>query len=222
MIKCVLFDMDGVIVNTEPVGYKANQEMYRELGITVPDSVYSTFVGNSDKNIAAKLKDLYDIELTHEELLEKHNEYYFRAFETSDEVHLLPGVKDLIIDLHTNSIKLILASSASHKKINQVFDRFDLHPYFDAKLSGEDYEFSKPNPAIYIEAAAKSGYAKEECIVIEDSNNGIKAAKGAGIYCIGYESGLSIAQDTSEADMIITDFSQLDSDKIKALRVAAV
>ncbi len=222
MIKCVLFDMDGVIVNTEPVGYKANQEMYKALGITVPDSVYNTFVGNSDKNIVAKLKDLYDIPLTHEELLEKQYEYYFKAFDTSDEVHLLPGVKDLIIDLHANGIKLILASSATHKKIEKVFTRFGLHPYFDAKLSGEDFEFSKPNPAIYIEAALKSGFTREECIVIEDSNNGIKAAKAAGIYCIGYESGLSIPQDTSEADMVITDFSQLNSDKITALTIPAI
>ncbi|NDI99241.1 HAD family phosphatase [Flavobacterium sp. LaA7.5] len=222
MIKCVLFDMDGVIVNTEPVGYKANQEMYKALGITVPDSVYNTFIGNSDKNIVAKLKDLCDIPLTHEELLEKQYEYYFKAFDTSDDVALLPGVKDLIIDLHTNGVKLILASSASNIKIEKVFTRFGLHPYFDAKLSGEDFEFSKPHPAIYIEAVAQSGYAKEECVVIEDSTNGIKAAKAAGIYCIGYASGLSVPQDTSEANWVITDFTQLDSHKIKTLPVLAI
>ncbi|AXG74449.1 HAD family phosphatase [Flavobacterium arcticum] len=217
MIKCVLFDMDGVIVNTEPIGYKANQDMYKALGIIVPDSVYNTFVGNSDKNIVAKLKDLYEISLTHEELLEKQYEYYFKAFDTSDDVELLPGVKDLIIDLHSSGIKLIVASSASNAKIEKVFTRFGLHSYFDAKLSGEDFEFSKPNPAIYIEAANQSGFTKEECIVIEDSTNGIKAAKAAGIYCIGYESGLSIPQDTSEADIVITDFDQLNSNKIKGL-----
>ncbi len=218
MIKCVIFDMDGVVVNTEPIGYRANKEMYKSLNINVPDDVYASFIGNSDKNIVQKLKSLYDIKLTHEELLEEKYKYYFNAFDKADDLEVMPGVKDLIKDLHINGMKLILASSASKRKIEKVFTRFGLYPYFDAYLSGEDFENSKPHPAIFEKAAEKSGYSKDECIVIEDSTNGIKAAKAAGIYCIGYESGLSIQQDTTLADKVITDFNELNYKSISSLK----
>lgn len=218
MIKAVIFDMDGVVVNTEPIGYRANQELYKSLNITVPDDVYGTFIGNSDKMIVQKLKDLYPIQLSHQELLDEKYKYYFNAFDTSEDLALLPGVKELIIDLHTNGMRLLLASSASNRKIEKVFTRFELHPYFDHKISGEDFEESKPNPAIFFEAVSRSGFQKNECIVIEDSTNGIKAAKAAGLYCIGYNSGQTMGQDTSLADMVITDFSLLNYGRIKELK----
>ncbi|MCW4467815.1 HAD family phosphatase [Flavobacterium sp. MFBS3-15] len=217
MRKAVIFDMDGVVVNTEPIGYSANQKMYKALGITVPDEIYSTFIGNSDKNIIQKLKGLYQIEKTHEELLEEKYRFYFEAFDNASDLELIPGVKDLIIELHAKGIKLLLASSASKRKIKAVFTRFGLHPYFDAKISGEDFEFSKPNPDIFLEAVKQSGFSKDECIIIEDSTNGIKSAKAAGVYCIGYRSEHSMGQDTSLADMVISDFKELDFEKIKTL-----
>lgn len=218
MIKAVIFDMDGVVVNTEPIGYRANQELYKSLNITVPDDIYGTFIGNSDKMIVQKLKDLYPIELTHQELLDEKYRYYFNAFDTAEDLALLPGVKDLIIDLHKNGMRLLLASSASKRKIEKVFTRFGLHQYFDHTISGEDFEESKPNPAIFLEAVTKSGFTKDECIVIEDSTNGIKAAKAAGIYCIGYNSGHTMGQDTSLADKVITDFNQINYEIIRDIK----
>ena len=218
MIKAVIFDMDGVVVNTEPIGYRANQELYKSLNIVVPDEVYGTFIGNSDKMIVQKLKDLYPLSLTHQELLDENYKYYFNAFDSSEDLEMLPGVKDLIIDLYTNGMKLLLASSASNRKIEKVFTRFNLHQYFDYTISGEDFEESKPNPAIFNEAVAKSGFIKDECIIIEDSTNGIKAAKAAGVYCIGYNSGHTMGQNTSLADKVITDFSQVNYEIIKNLK----
>lgn len=215
MVNSVIFDMDGVVVNTEPLSYAANQELYSDLGINVPDDVYATFTGNSDKNIVQKLKDLYPIKLTNEELLQEKYRYYYKAFDATTDDLLMPGVKDLIINLHQNGMRLILASSSSKKKIGKVFDRYGLHPYFTHIVSGEDFEFSKPNPAIFIEAVAQSGFPKEQCIVIEDSTNGIKAAKAAGIYCIAYQNDHSMGQDTSLADKVITDFTMLDYNVVK-------
>lgn len=218
MIKAVIFDMDGVVVNTEPIGYRANQELYKSLNIVVPDDVYGTFIGNSDKMIVQKLKDLYPIQLTHEQLLDEKYKYYFNAFDTAEDLAMLPGVKDLIIDLYTNGMRLVLASSASNRKIEKVFTRFGLHQYFDHAISGEDFEESKPNPAIFNEAVARSGFSKDECIIIEDSTNGIKAAKAAGVYCIGYNSGHTMGQDTSLADKVITDFSEVNYEIIRDIK----
>lgn len=212
--------MDGVVVNTEPLGHAAGSAMYKALGISVPDDVYKTFIGNSDKMIVAKLKNLFDIKLTHDELLEEKYKYYFAAFDNAKDLDLMPGVRQLIEELHGKGMKLILASSSSKRKIEAVFTRFGLHDYFDAKVSGEDFEESKPNPAIFIEAARLSGFSTAECIVIEDSTNGIKAAKAAGIYCIGYESGFGLPQDISEADRVITDFAELDYNTIITFGIA--
>jgi HAD superfamily hydrolase (TIGR01509 family) len=210
--------MDGVVVNTEPIAYEANQKMYKSLEICVPDNVYATFMGNSDKNIIQKLKGLYPgLTQTHEELLEEKYKYYFDAFDNAVNLHLMPGVLELIKDLHTNGMKLILASSSSKRKIEKVFNRFDLHQYFQGKVSGEDFEFSKPHPAIFLEAVRQSGYDRAECIVIEDSTNGIRAAKAAGIYCIAYSSGDTILQDTTEADKTIIDFSALSFEMISSI-----
>lgn len=217
MVNCVIFDMDGVVVNTEPLSHSANTAMYRSLGITVPDEVYATFMGNSDKNIIQKLKSLYDIKLTHEELLEEKYKYFFDAFDTAEDLELMPGVKALIAELHEKGVKLILASSSAKRKIEKVFTRFGLHPYFDHVISGEDFEYSKPNPAIFNEAAAVSGFPKTKCVVIEDSTNGIKAAKAAGIYCIAYKSGQGLPQDVSEADKVITHFGELSYQKLQEL-----
>ena len=215
MTKVVIFDMDGVVVNTEPLGLAANREMYKSLNIEVPDEVYSTFIGNSDRNIVQKIKDLYpQIQLTHDELLEEKFRHFFHAFDNATDLDLMPGVKDLIIELHSRGIMLVLASSSAKRKIERVFTRFGLYPYFSHIVSGEDFEFSKPNPAIFNEAVAKTGFSKDECIIIEDSTNGIKAAKAAGVFCIGYQSEHSMGQDTSIADKVITDFRELDYEKI--------
>lgn len=218
MIKAVIFDMDGVVVNTEPLSHRANTKFYDAMGITVTDEVYSTFIGNSDRNILQKIKDMYKVEATVDDMLQQCLDYYCEAFDADQTLELMPGVKDLIIDLYNNGMVILLASSSSKVKIERVFNRFGLKPYFSHKISGQDFEFSKPHPAIFLEAVAKSGFTADECIVIEDSTNGVKAAKAAGVYCIGYKSEEETTQDTSLADQVITDFSQLSYEIIRDIK----
>jgi len=218
MIKAVIFDMDGVVVNTEPLSHRANKKFYASLGIDVTDDVYSTFIGNSDKNIIQKIKNIYNVQTEEEVLLGQCLDYYCEAFDADETLELMPGVKKLIVDLYNNGMVILLASSSSKVKIERVFNRFGLNPYFSHKISGQDFEFSKPHPAIFLDAVAKSGFTADECIVIEDSTNGIKAAKAAGVYCIGYKSEEDTLQDTSIADEIITDFSQLSYERIRDIK----
>jgi len=210
--------MDGVVVNTEPLSHLANMKFYRSLGINVTDDVYSTFIGNSDKNIIQKIIERYGIATDRDVLVEQGLKYYCDEFDKDPNLELMPGVKDLIIDLHTNGMNLLLASSSSKIKIDRVFTRFGLYPYFSHIISGQDFEFSKPHPAIFLEAVAKSGFIADECIVIEDSTNGIKAATAAGVYCIGYKSEEDSLQDTSLANEVITDFKELSFERIRDIK----
>jgi HAD superfamily hydrolase (TIGR01509 family) len=123
-------------------------------------------------------------------------------------------VEELIKELHQNGIQLILASSASKVTIDRVFRRFKLHDYFTHIVSGEDFPKSKPHPAIFEHAVTLSIAPKENCIVIEDSTNGVKAAKAAGIFCVGYNSIHSEAQDLSLADVVINHFKELGYEKV--------
>ena len=218
MVKTVIFDMDGVIVDTEPVHHFAYYQHFKHLNIEVTQEMYATFTGNSTKNVYQKLKDTFSLEHEVENLVQAKRSFFNDAFDLKEDLDLLPGVRELIVDLHSNGIQLILASSASKVTIERVFKRFGLHQYFSHIVSGEDFEKSKPHPAIFEHAASLSAAPKEECIVIEDSTNGVMAAKGAGIYCIGYQSENSKLQELAEADMRIGHFNELNAEIIKKIK----
>lgn len=209
MIQTVIFDMDGVIVDTEPVHRYAYFKQFDELNITVTEEMYTSFTGFSTRNTFQKLKEIFVIEQEVEDLIQRKRNIFNDAFDSKADLELLQGVENLIKELHQNGMQLILASSASKVTIERVFSRFKLHEYFTHVVSGEDFPKSKPHPAIFEYAASLSIAPKESCIVIEDSTNGIKAAKAAGILCVGYNSIHSEAQDLSEADVVINHFNEL-------------
>jgi HAD superfamily hydrolase (TIGR01509 family) len=210
MLQTVIFDMDGVIVDTEPVHNYAYYQHFKELGIEVSAEMFATFTGNSTKNVFQKIKEHFGVTEDIPTLVEKKRSLFNDAFDTKADLFLLEGVEDLIKQLHQNSIQLILASSSSKVTINRVFNRFKLDTYFSHIVSGEDFPQSKPNPDIFLEAVRLSKSNKENCIVIEDSTNGIKAANAAGIYCVGYRSVNSKQQDYSLANLVIDSFEELD------------
>jgi HAD superfamily hydrolase (TIGR01509 family) len=217
MVNTVIFDMDGVIVDTEPVHYYAYHQHFKELEIEVPDEVYGTFTGFSTKNTYQKLKELFSLPHEVDALILSKREFFNNAFDEKADLELLPGVRNLIEDLYNNGIQLVLASSASRVTIGKIFDRFSLHRYFTHIVSGEEFPQSKPHPAIFIKAAELSGSPVNECIVIEDSTNGIMAARAAGIFCVGYKSENSLLQELSVADMTINHFDELNADIVRGL-----
>jgi HAD superfamily hydrolase (TIGR01509 family) len=217
MIQTVIFDMDGVIVDTEPVHHYAYHQHFKQLNIEVTPEMYSSFTGNSTKNIFEKLKAQFNLSESVLTLVETKRNIFNDAFDNKEDLFLLDGVEELIKELYSNRIQLVLGSSSAKVTINRIFNRFDLHHYFTHIVSGEDFPKSKPNPAIFQHAAFLAQTPVENCIVIEDSTNGILAAKSAGIYCIGYNSFHSKRQDYSKADLVIQNFSELNFEKIRNL-----
>lgn len=216
MIKTVIFDMDGVLIDSEPIHFSAYLQHFRELNIEVSDELYQTFVGSSTKNIYKRIKEQFDLVQSVQELIVRKRELFYKFFAESETLELISGVLELIRELHKNKVQLIVASSSSHQNINAVFKKFDLDKYFSHKVSGEDFPESKPNPAIFNKAVELSKHQKNECIVIEDSTNGIKAANNAGVFVIGYKSKESI-QNYETANSVISDYREINFDKIQQL-----
>lgn len=209
--------MDGVIVDTEPVHNYAYFHHFKQLNIEVSPEMFATFTGNSTRNIFQRLKEQFHLSEDVESLINTKRAIFNDAFDNKEDLFLLDGVEDLIKKLHQNGIQLILASSSAKVTISRIFNRFKLHQYFSHIVSGEDFPKSKPHPAIFQHAAKLSGDALEHCIVIEDSTNGIKAAKAAGIYCIGYDSFHSKMQDYSLANEVISRFNELTVSYIQTI-----
>ena len=213
-LKAVLFDMDGVIVDTEPLHHKAWYKTYEDFHVNMTDEIYESFTGQATKYVCDQVIEIFNLDISTDELIHRKRKYFKYFFDNDTEFNLLPGVKNLIEDLYNNNVTLILASSASMNTINWVFEKFKLNPFFKDKISGAELKASKPHPEIFEKAAQMANAPISNCIVIEDSTNGILAAKRADIFTIGYNSKHSKNQDYTLADFVINDFSEVNYKKM--------
>ncbi len=208
-LKCVIFDMDGVIIDSEELHKKAYYEVFESLDLEVSDDLYKSLTGSSTINAFQRLVSHFNLNEKPEELVLSKRKRYVDFFENDPNLKLIDGVENLIRFFYNKEITLVLASSSAMVNINRVFDRFDLQHYFKAKISGADLKASKPHPEIFEKAAILSGHNRNECIVIEDSDNGIKAANDAGIFVVGYDNPAVTNQTLENANMVITDYKEL-------------
>lgn len=208
-LEAVLFDMDGVLVNSEPLHRKAFFQTFVDLGIEVTEEQYYSFSGASTQHIADALVNHFELQVSPQYIIDKKRAYFKELFFNDQEFDLLPGVRDLLNHYKDNGIKMVVASSASRVTIQMVFDRFGIESYFLGRVSGADLEASKPHPEIFLKAAALSGTPTEECMVIEDATNGILAAHRAGIFCAAFKSPHTHLQDYSLANLVVEDYREL-------------
>ncbi|MGB1901497.1 MAG: HAD family hydrolase, partial [Flavobacteriaceae bacterium] len=175
---------------------------------------YEGFTGQSTYGICKQLCTHFNLELEPQELVQIKRNYFTKLFFDDDDLKLLDGVEELINNYFDHGLTLVVASSASMFTINNVMKRFKLDRFFSNKLSGADLKASKPHPEIFINAAKAANALANECFVIEDSTNGIKAAKRAGIYCVAYKSEHSKNQDYTLADMLISDYKEITFERM--------
>ncbi|CAL2092137.1 HAD family phosphatase [Tenacibaculum sp. 190524A05c] len=208
-LKCVIFDMDGVIIDSEELHRKAYYEVFESLDLNVTEELYKSMTGSSTLNAFQKLVAHFNLNENPEELVLNKRKRYVNFFENDPNLSLINGVENIIKYFFDKGYTLVLASSSAMVNINRVFDRFNLHQYFTAKISGADLKASKPHPEIFEKAAVMGGHDRNNCIVIEDSDNGIKAANDAGIFAIGYKNPLVTNQTLENANMVISNYEEL-------------
>lgn len=214
MIKGIIFDMDGVIIDSEIIHYEVFRDVSRKHGIESSFEDYNKYVGSTDEAIYSAFKEKYNLKEDLDYLIKEHQDRFMEILDMKKDIQPIKGVKELIIEFHNRGYKLALASSAPYMNIDKVLDLFNIETYFDIRISGEDLEQGKPHPGIFLNAAKFLKLNPKECLVIEDSKNGVLAAKRAGMKCLGYRNENSGEQDISKADLIIDDFSTLDISSI--------
>ncbi len=207
-ITTIIFDMDGVIIDSEPIHFEMEQQVMQEVGITLSAEEHHTFIGTSSKNMWQNLKERFALQQPLDELLAMGHHRYIKYLKETD-IEPIDGVADLIKNSFKEGYQLNLASSATMENINTVLDKFSLTRYFLRKISGAELENSKPHPEIFLKTAEWSGVSTDKCLVIEDSYNGVQAAKAAGMWCVGFNNPSSKNQNLSDADVTIDGFEGL-------------
>lgn len=215
MLKALIFDMDGVIIDSEPIHFRVEKRLFEDLGLAISDDEHHSFVGTTSRWMWSYIKDKYKLNQSIEELVQMEATSYVDHLLSQKDKKPIPGVVDLIQELHGNNVRLAVASSASVRNIEIVLKMFRLERFFEVRVSGDEVRNGKPAPDVFLRCAKTLGLRPGECIVIEDSKNGVEAAKAAGMKCIGFKNPNSGGQDLSAADMVIGSFLELDYQRLR-------
>lgn len=205
----VIFDMDGVIINSEPQHYEAYVMLCEQYGEVFPYEEYKQFIGSTHARVCEYMIEHMNIPLPEEEMQKilRKNRQYLIDTKGYEEVK---GIREFIKSLYDNNIKLAIASSSPEKEIKAVVETLDIDKYFTKLVSGESVAHPKPSPDVFLKAVAALDLTPEECIVIEDSGNGIKAAVAAQMPVIGFYNPDSGNQDLSQAAIMVEGFEEVD------------
>lgn len=208
MIAAFIFDMDGVIVDSEPIHFEIDIQTMHHLGAEISKEQLEKYVGMTNPEMWSLIKQEFNLSHSVTEIIEYQLSNKIDKIRTMN-IKPIEGIVELLDELKSRKIRIGLASSSPRKFIDEVLSKFNITEYFDSIMSGEEVERGKPAPDIYIETATILGVDPKFCYVLEDSRNGVIAAKAAGMYCIGYVNFNSGDQDLSEADMIVSSIRDI-------------
>ena len=204
----IIFDMDGVLLDSEPMHQEIIYEVFQLKGIPFDKAYIETLTGMSAFPMWEKVKRDAQRSESVEELIKFHRDYFFKRL-PEVKVPLVPHVKDVLKKFKNEGKHLSLASSSGRKLIDIFTQQTNIAHYFEVIMSGDDVKYSKPNPEIFLKVAQWYGLPATQFTVIEDSTNGVKAAKSANMKCIGFDNPLSGGQDLSQADLLIHSMQEL-------------
>jgi len=208
VIKAIIFDMDGVIIDSEPIHIKLEEELFKSLGVEISEDEHLTFVGTSSYYMWRKIKERFNLSQSVEELVEVDRKRYLEHVLKTGEIIPIEGITETVKKLFEKEYKLAVASSSPIDVIELVVKKLGIDKCFEVLVSGDYVKNSKPAPDIFLYTADKLKVKPHECVVIEDSYNGVYGAKKAGMKVIGFKNPNSGNQDLSEADFIISSLGE--------------
>jgi beta-phosphoglucomutase family hydrolase len=214
MLSAAIFDLDGVIVDTERIHYHTFKTTLSELGISIPeDRWYREFTGIGSKNILRILFEENGINESIEKWFEKRRRAFFDYIKEHG-VKTIAGVETFLVELKNNNIKTAVATGSGRELTLFILDKLALTQFFDAIVTADDVTYKKPHPEIFLKAASMLGAKTYECVVFEDSKNGVAAAKAAEMKIIGLKSP---SLPENECTLVIKDFRGFSLSKLRSL-----
>ena len=202
----IIFDVDGVLLNSEKLYLEKNQQWFKELGIVLPINEHIKFIGASATLFWNHIKATNKLDIDVNEYIKKERELKYQALLT-EELTPTPGLIAFLEKIRAKNYVCAIASSGQRMNINLILNKLRLTHYFDFIVSGEDVQHGKPNPDIFLKVSKQYQQPPANCWVIEDSYNGVTAAKRAGMHCLGYKNPDSGTQDLSKATYIFDSFT---------------
>jgi HAD superfamily hydrolase (TIGR01509 family) len=208
MIEAIIFDFDGLILDTETPDYLSWQKMYGEFGLELPLAIWHANIGSADLfnpylYLEAQLGRPIDRQAVHAQRKQWDNE--FLAAQT-----ILPGVTSVLAEARQLGLKIGLASSSDHAWVDGFLDKLDLVNWFEVVRCRDDVDGrSKPDPAVYLSAIEALGVAPNRALALEDSPNGVAAAKAAGLYCTAVPNQMTHSLNFDQADLRLDTLAQM-------------
>ncbi|WP_053404342.1 beta-phosphoglucomutase [Persicobacter sp. CCB-QB2] len=213
-IKGCIFDLDGVVVDTAKYHYLAWKKLGAELGFDFTEQDNERLKGVSRMRSLDILLEIGGLTISQEEkeaAATKKNEWYLEFIHQMQPDEILPGVLDFFNQLKENNIKIALGSASKNAVL--ILDILKIKDYFDVIVDGNSVSKAKPDPEVFTQGAEKMGLTAAECVVFEDAEAGVEAAKNGGMRCVGIGE-----QDVlSLADVVVSGFTEFNIENLKAL-----
>jgi HAD superfamily hydrolase (TIGR01509 family) len=217
LLKALIFDFDGLILDTETPEMQAWQDIYKQYDQPFSVQSWGQIVGgsgHSDFDPAVHLESLIGHPIDRQAVTQQ-------ARQVSNQIILLqpvlPGARELIDRSKREFLALAIASSSPHAWVDNHLKRLGLFEYFDAVLCADDVTITKPDPALYLAALNSLNVKAEEAVVLEDSPNGVLAAKRAGIFSVAVPNPLTIQLNLELADLVLHSLEEVSLDDLKVL-----
>ncbi|MDP3244926.1 MAG: HAD-IA family hydrolase [bacterium] len=215
-LMAVIYDMDDTMVNSQPLHALATCLVLKEYGRVINKEERSEFVGRRVVDVLAILKKELNLSASLDELFTRREKIFLDL--ARNKLEILPGLKQSLEFFKKNNFKIALASSAVGEYIDLALDKFNLKNYFEVIIAGDMVKQGKPDPETYIGACQKLNLPPAQCLVLEDSRNGIESAKRAGCLCLAIKNKYTPPQDRSEADVILNSLEEVDMKVMDLLR----
>lgn len=216
MIQAVLFDMDGVLVDSQTIHYNADRMTLLYYGIETDNQTLEKYAGTTTPNRMQSFQRDFGVKESLPALCEKQGEILEGLLRDSV-MEAIEGIPDLLTALSEKGYRLGVASSTKRRLVELILEKIKIKRFFEEVTTGDEVANGKPAPDIFLAAAKKFTVLPQNCLVIEDSENGVQAGKAAGMKVIGFQNATTGKQNLHQADFVIESFQKLSMAQIEAL-----
>ena len=215
MIQAVVFDMDGIIIDSEPLQMIAINQVMAQWNVRLTDKEFQKMIGRKLADDFAEMQLQYHIPVDYSTFAKQKKTAYHSILEQN--LVEMPGLSPLLARLLTAKLRLAVASSSVRADVDMVLNGIKISAQFEVIASGDEVEEGKPNPALFLLAAQRLQVPVTACVAIEDSNPGLRAAKDAGMKGIIVPHQHTQHQDFSRADIIVNSLDDITNELIRSL-----